>query len=284
MGRLKHSWAMLKASAGILSRRRRLLVLPLLSGLCVLVLAASFLVPVVWGSGLLDRIDGVESGGEHLPYWYVLVFVFYLVQYTVVVFFNTALAGMVMRQLDGHAPTLRDGLRMAWAKWPHVLGYAAIAATVGWLLRALEQRLGLVGRWVTGLLGVTWSVATFLVVPVLAATDTGPIDAVKRSGRMLKRTWGENLIGHIGLGALFGVAIVVLFLVWIVPFVMAAGSGTPSIAWGLFGALMLMLLLAGLVKSALEGVYAVVLYRYAADGDVGADVDPVLMKQAFRAG
>src|SRR5690606_23374730 len=139
------------------------------SGLCSLVVAASFLLPVALavlaGDGhALDR-DRWSAGT------WLLMFAFYLVQYFVIVFFNTALAGCALRHLRGEPTRFSDGLALAGSRWASILGYALIAATVGLVLRALQERLGLVGRLVVGLLGLAWTVATFLVVPVLASQD-----------------------------------------------------------------------------------------------------------------
>ena len=38
-----------------------------------------------------------------------------------------------------------------------------------------------------------------------------PVDAIKRSVELLKRTWGENAIGNVGLGLVFGLLI---FYAW----------------------------------------------------------------------
>src|SRR5437762_791926 len=81
--------------------------------------------------------------------------------------------------------------------------FALIAATVCMILRAIEERVGFIGRIVVGLIGMGWSLATYLVVPVLVARDVGPIDAVKESATLFKKTWGEIVIGQVGLGAAF---------------------------------------------------------------------------------
>src|SRR6185437_7963968 len=99
------------------------------------------------------------------------------------------------------------------AKLPQIFGYALIAATVGLLLRMIQERLGLIGRLVVGFIGLAWTVATFLVVPVLASKDVGPVDAVKESVELLKRSWGENLIGNGGIGIVFGLLMVLAVLV-----------------------------------------------------------------------
>ena len=84
-----------------------------------------------------------------------------MLAYFVAIFFNTALVGAAMIRMDGGNPTLRDGLAIARSRVGRIFGYAVIAATVGLLLQALEQRVGWVGRFVIKLIGVTWTLATF---------------------------------------------------------------------------------------------------------------------------
>ena len=107
-------------------------------------------------------------------------------------YFNAALVGAAMIRLEGGDPTVSDGLRIANSKLGAILGYAAIAATVGIVLRMIEERLGIVGRWVVGLLGVAFTLATFLVVPLLVSRNIGPVDAVKESATLLKKTGAKT--------------------------------------------------------------------------------------------
>ncbi|HRQ35997.1 MAG TPA: DUF6159 family protein, partial [Chiayiivirga sp.] len=191
--RFSRSWSLIKASAGVLAKDRELLLFPLLSAICTLIVAAAFVLPM-FGLGALDGLREDSGGGVSLAV-YVVAFLFYLVQYFVIFFFNSALVGAAMIRLDGGDPTLRDGLRIAGSKALPILGYAAIAATVGMVLRAIQERAGWIGNIVVGLLGVAWTVASFMVVPVLVSRNIGPVDAIKESALLLKNTWGENLIG-----------------------------------------------------------------------------------------
>jgi len=104
----------------------------------------------------------------------LVALVFYVVAYFITLFFNTALVGAAMIRMDGGNPSLGDGLRIAWERKGRIFGYACIAATVGLLLRSLEEKVGWLGRLVVKLIGVGWALATFLVVPVLVtATRAG---------------------------------------------------------------------------------------------------------------
>jgi hypothetical protein len=279
-GKFARSWALMKASAGVLRADKSLLLFPLLSGLCSVVVAASFLVPVVLA--LIGHHGGDFEGRRFAPGYYAVLFAFYLVQYFVIVFFNTALVGVALARLRGEPAGLADGFALARSRLGSILGYALIAATVGLFLRALQERLGLLGRFVVGLLGLAWTVATFLVVPVLASEGTGPVDAVKRSVELLRRTWGENLIGNAGLGVVFGLVSVFVMLLVGALFVGAAAVHS-LIGMAVAGVVFLLsFVLLGLVQSTLQGIYAAALYRYAEAGEVGGGFDQALLESAFR--
>src|SRR5690606_34942475 len=210
MGKFARSWALARASMAVLRSDKELLVFPLVSTAAALIVAVTFILPM-FGLGMFRNLEA-EGGGMPLMF-YPWLFCFYLVQYFVIFFFNSALVGAAMIRLDGGDPTVSDGLRIGRGKWRQILGYAAIAASVGLVLRALEQRAGFLGRIVIGFIGVAWTLATFLTVPVLVARDIGPVDAVKESASLLKQTWGESLIGNGGIGLVLGLFNVALMLV-----------------------------------------------------------------------
>jgi hypothetical protein len=277
MGKFARSWALAKASYGVLRSDKELLVFPLVSAVAVLVVLASFVLPM-FGLGLFR---GLEDGEGLSPAFYLWLFAFYLVQYFVIFFFNAALVGAAMVRLDGGDPTVGTGLRIAAGKWLQILGYAAIAATVGMLLRAIEQRAGFIGRIVVGLIGVAWTVATFLTVPVLVARDIGPVDAVKESASLLGRTWGENLIGNGGIGLAMGLLNMALVLTGLAAagFLVVQGLAGAAIAVAVVAVLAVLGL--ALVHAALSGIYSAALYRYAVQGDA-TGFDGVLLREAFQ--
>lgn len=277
--RFSRSWGLIKASAGVLSKDKELLVFPLLSSICTLIVSAAFVLPILG----LGALDGLSSGsGFQIQAWvYLASFGFYLVQYTVIFYFNTALVGAAMIRLDGGDPRLSDGLRIANSRLVPILGYAAIAATVGMLLRAVQKRSGVIGRAIAGFLGVAWTVASFLVVPVLVSRKIGPIDAVKESALLLKKTWGENLIGQGGVGLVFGLIYIVLVIVGVAAIVGASMTG-KAIFIGLVVALVVIsLLVVGLIQAAMSGIYSAALYRYASGEGSTEGFDSQVLQTAF---
>jgi len=270
------SWSLVKASAGVLRQDKELLAFPAISVAASLLVMASFILPLF---GLLD-FKALQQG-EREPVWlYAWVFLFYLAQYFVIFYFNTALVGAAMIRLRGGDPTLRDGLRIAWSKAGKILGYALIAATVGMVLRAIEERAGTIGKWVAGLFGAAWTVATFLTVPVLVSRDVGPIDAVKESALLLKKTWGENLIGQGGVGVVFALlqfAVIALTVLGIL-LVVSTKSVALIVAVAALGVFAVMAL--ALIQAALSGIYAAALYRHAM-GEETLGMDRALLDAAF---
>ena len=252
--KFSRSWELVKASASVLRSDKELMLFPVISGMVSLVVLATFLIPMSL-MGLFA--EGFGAGAV------VFGFLFYFCQYAVVIFFNSALVAAAMIRLEGGDPTLADGFNAAKARIPAILGYAAIAATVGVLLQSLKNsRNNFIVRLLGSGLGVAWTLATFLMVPVLVSRDIGPIDALKESVSLFKRTWGESAVGTVGIGAAFWVITVGMVLVGVLLTILAAQAwmGLAILVGGLF---LVAVLLLGVFQSALSAVYSAALYRFA---------------------
>jgi hypothetical protein len=273
--RFRRSWALTKASYAVLKADRELLVFPAISFVALCVVLFSFVIPLVTIRGLVNL-----DSGQVTPAGMVLTFLFYVVAYTVAFYFNTALVGAAMIRLNGGDPTIRDGLRLATSRLPKIIAYAVIAATVGMVLRAISERMGIVGRIIIGFIGMAWSLLTFLVVPVLAVENVGPIAAIKRSSSLLRKTWGEQLIGAGGIGAVVGLLLFVVIVIGMAATVALANvSGYLAVV-----AVVLTVLVGGaiaLVGSALGGIYTAALYQYATAG-TSTGFDATALSGAFR--
>jgi len=274
--RLKNSWELAKASGRVLQADKELLFFPVFSGIALILVTVSFFIPLAAAGIATDQGGIVGIGG------YLILFVFYFVQYTVIIFFNSGLVGAALIRLDGGDPTVRDGLQIAMKNLKPILGYALIAASVGILLRVIKEKAGFLGKILASLGGLAWNLATYLVVPVLVARGVGPIDAIKDSTRILKKTWGEQIAGTIGIGFVFGIATVVYSLIVIPIFIMLAVAGTPLVILLTFAGLFLLgYLLLVLISSALKGIYSAALFRFATTGDAGM-FDRHLLTGAFQ--
>lgn len=279
MNRLANSWKMFKASLSVLSSDKELLVFPVISSIGLLLVTVAFALPFFLGN-LFDRIFAEGLG----PVGFLILFAFYMVQYTVIFFANTALVGAALIRLRGGDPTVSDGLAIAGRNFPAILGYALIAATVGVVLQSISSRSKGLGRMIVSLVGMAWSIATYLVVPILAVEGVGPIEAVKRSATYLKRTWGEQIAGNLGLGALFGLASFVLILIFlpILFIILSAELVNYWLLGGLIVFAVVVFTLLGLIRSTLEGIYSAAVYQYAVEGKATGFFDEDLVRGAFR--
>ena len=270
--KFSRSWTLVKASADVLRSDKELLVFPLLSGLAAMLVVATFIVPVF---ALRIFESGIGVGGA------IFGFVFYLCQYFVIFFFNAALVGAAIIRLEGGDPTLADGFNAAKSRLGPILGYAAIAATVGMLLQALKNKQSnFLVRLIGSGLGVAWTLSTFLVVPVLVQQNIGPIDAIKESVKLLKRTWGENAIGNVGLGLAFGLMMFGVIIVGLLlAFVSAQVSGALAITIIVITVLAAVAL--GVVQSALSAIYSAALYRFATVGEAPQGFEAIGLQSAF---
>jgi len=272
--KFSRSWELVKASAGVLRSDKELLVFPVVSGIAALIVLATFALPV-FALGIFENGMG--------PMGYVLGFLFYLCQYFVIFYFNSALVGAAMIRLDGGDPTVRDGLRIANERLLPILGYAAIAATIGLILQALKNKENnFIVRMVGSLLGTAWTVASFLVVPVLVANKIGPIDAVKKSIELLKTTWGENAVGQLGIGFVFGFIMAAVIIAGVMLTILGF-SVSPYLGGTLVVLTILSALAVGIIQSALSGVYAAALYRFANDGVAPQGFEGMGLQTAFQA-
>ena len=278
--RFQRSWDLAGECMSLLMEDKSLLVFPLLSSIALVIVIATFAVPLIPAFSLLSH-----SGAVHTLSWmrYAVLFAFYWLQFSVIIFFNTALVEVALQRFDGEEAGIADGLRRAVSRLPVILVYALVAATVGAALRIIVERVGFVGRIIVGLIGFAWSVATALVVPVLAAEDVGPIEAIRRSVELIKKAWGEDIIGNAGIGVVFGL---LMFLVAIAGgFLVVVAFSAHNAAAGvlLLVVLVLAMSLLGLAYATLHGIYSAALYRYATGDSTAGGIAPRLIEGAFQA-
>jgi hypothetical protein len=266
MGRISRGWKLTKLSLRVIRKDKEILLLPVLSALTTLLVMASFVVGIFLTTGFEQISDGSAT-----IFWVALAFAFYFISYFITIFFNAAVIGCATIRLNGGDPKIKDGLKVAMDNVGRILAWAVLAATVGMIIKAVQQRVGIIGKIVMGALGVAWTLVTYFVVPVLVYEKLGPWGAVKRSASVFKSTWGEMIVGNLGLGIIF-----FLFgLVGLVFIVLGALVGGPvGLVVGLIAAVVYWLILA-VVKTAAEGVLVAALYRYATTGQVPEGLEGV---------
>lgn len=265
MGRIGRTWDLMGQSLAVLKSDKELLWLPI----CSTIACVAVSVTLLSGGTLmfLPQLRAMGAAGQQHPQltqgMWVFTFFFYLVNYYVVVFFNVALVSIAADRITGGHATLNDGLQLAWQRKGAILQWALLAATVGILLRALEDRMRWISRLVAGLIGMAWTFATFFVVPLIAAEDMGPAEALSRSAALFRENWGEEVVG----GFSFGLIFTLLALPAVLLPVYGATLGRAPMILGTVLAVIYWLFLA-VVNSTVQGIFMAALYRYATTKEI----------------
>jgi Family of unknown function (DUF6159) len=248
MGRIRRGWELTKTSWGVLRSDRSLAVFPILGGLTALLLGAAFGVPA-WV--LFD--DDQSVGGVILAVVGIYVLTF------AGIFFNVALAAAAAQVLDGEDATVASGVAVARRRLGAIAGWAALVASVNIVIRGLQDRAGPLADILLGGLAVAWNLVTFLAVPVLTLEGTGPIETLKRSARIFRERWGEQITGQVSIGGIVLLAASVpALLLGVIGYALGGVGGGVLIAIAVA-----VLIVAAIISTALSQIFAVALYRFA---------------------
>jgi hypothetical protein len=256
MSRIKRGWGLTKKSWSLLREHPALVRFPLYGGIATTLLAIVFL-----GPGLYLWAEDQPAGA--IPIIVIGVYVLSFVGF----YFSVGLAACADMIFRGQEATVSDGLAVSRTRIAQISGWAAVSAAISLVMGVLENQGGALGTLAARLVGMAWTLVTFLAVPVIAIEGTGPFETIKRSGTLFRERWGQQITGNIAIGAaifLLGVlpaaALIALgILVWS----SAAFAGAVLVVIGA-----LVLAIAMLVSRALSGIFGVALYRYALEGEV----------------
>ena len=269
---VSRSFTLIKESWRVISLDKEILLFPVLSGIALLIILLSFVVPVlIFGNSENDV--PVFSGGLLL----VGLFLFYLLCYFVVIYFNTALITCARIRLTGGNPAFMDGIRNANAHLVPIFIWAMISATVGLALHLIQERAGFIGQIVIGLIGAAWSLITYFVIPVMIFEEKGTFQAIKQSASLFRKTWGETLVGQVSIGIVF----VILAIAGIVPVVLALISGSSTLFLLVLAVFIIYLAILMVIGSSLQAVFNTALYLYATTGNIPEAYSKELVENAF---
>jgi hypothetical protein len=263
---------MTKMSLRVIREDKEILIFPILSGIFTLLILASFV-------GGVFLTNGFENATDNWSF-YVFFILYYFASFFIATFFNAAIIGCATIRMDGGNPTVSDGFRIAGQNVGRILGWALIAATVGMVIRAVQERLGFIGKLIMGAIGIAWTIATYFVVPVLIYEGLGPWGAVKRSASILKNTWGETIVGNLGMGLLFALLAI--------PGLLGIFVGIAGIiSWGAAVGVAILLLAffyliaLAIIGSAARTILLAALYRFATTGQVSEEFHGFSFQQPF---
>ncbi len=260
MGKFSYTWRLMSASWQVLKSEPALLLFPLCSTICCLIVMASFAFPA-WRLGVIVP-PGKHVDTAHQVMYYVGLFAFYFCNYFVITFFNTAIVACAVRRLQGEAVSVGYGFSEAVARIHLIAGWALLAATVGVILRIIGERSGKIGDLIASLLGGAFSIVTFLVVPLIVVENLGPIAAIKQSTAMLKRTWGEQVIGNFSFGLIYFLLMIPAFAGFVLDGYVAVATQNTKLVIAIAGVCVVYLILLTMIQTLLHSIFQAAVYLH----------------------
>jgi hypothetical protein len=273
---ISRSITLFRISWGILMEDKRLLAFPLLTGIVLLIMLAVLLLPLFVGS----LAEAAIPGGAVVMY--AILFAAYLAFYFIVIFFNTALISCADARLSGRDMSVGEGISNALSHFTTILGWALVSATVGLILSIISQRGGVLGKIAITLVGFAWNVGTYFVIPVFVLEGKGVSDSLRESIALIRKTWGESIIGFesvsLVMSFIIGIAIAVTIVLIVVGGMMHLQGNTILVILALGVSLCIIL---AVIASAMQGIYITALYTYARTGTVPSAFRTDLIQNAF---
>jgi hypothetical protein len=260
MGRISNTWSLMKSSFGVLKQEKKLLLFPVFSGVFTLLVLAGFFIPV-FITGHVPYLNEFNNLSD--PARYTLIFLFYFVNYFIVMFFNSAAVAYAIDVMRGGTPSIAAAFAKVRSRIMPLLGWTLIASTIGLILNSIENQSDKIGRIVIAFIGLSWTVLSFLVLPILIVEGKGPITALKESVAMVKKVWAEQLVGHFSFGLLFSL---ILIPVALLSFAIMAMEGI--FVWAGFALLLLVGICAGILQWILQSIFMGAVYLYVRDHEV----------------
>jgi hypothetical protein len=301
MNKFERSWLLLKSSLSIIGRNKQLLVFPLVTFICTAAIVLFFLGPPIlrptgnpytsaehWKTISHSLFTETGDGGRaHFSLTrgaMVYAGFLYFIAMFIGTFFNVAFYHEILAALTGQPVSLGRGLKFAFSKLGSIFMWTLFAGLVGLIIKIIEERLDWVGQIIGRLVGLAWSVAAVFAIPIIVREErnANPLAVLQKSAGVLKRTWGEALIGYAGLsianslvalgsliclGGTIAISIV-LHIYWLI--VIAA------IVW--LCAMFIWSYVAGVASN----VYRGALYLYAAEGVVAAPYSQDTLDMAWK--
>lgn len=287
MNAFSRSWLITKLSFSVINKDRELLWFAVLSFLFSGLYLLAMIVPLAMFGSFEDDPDGGQRKLELIEY--AIIFVAYFGLAFVATFFNVCVVYTSKVRFEGGDATFGESFRFAMSRLGLIFQWSLVSASVGLLLRILEnasRNLGKGGQIVSSiilsLVGMAWGIVTIFVVPGIVYDGLGPFDAIKKSVQVIKKTWGESLIRHFGLGLIqFFVVVAVILVSAGLTYGLTMAFDTPGMLIGIgFG--VLAILLSVLVFGVATSVFNTALYVYATQGRLASGFDQDTMRSAFR--
>ncbi|MEK6916753.1 MAG: DUF6159 family protein [Nanoarchaeota archaeon] len=279
------SWEITKQTFKVINADKEIMFYPILSSVLSIIFFIIMVFPFL-ATGLVSNI--ISNDAAAFLFW-ITLFIFYLGVSFLATFFNVATVYCAKKRFDGGNPTFTEGLKEAFKRIPLIFLWSLVSATVGILINSLESSArkskGIIRFLISGiasLIGMAWSIVTIFVIPAIVIENVGPLEAIKRSVQTLKKTWGESLIKHFGLGAAQGMLTFAGFLLLLLPAIVSIVFFQSFLMFGILIVLFVIyIVVLSLVFSTANTVFNTALFVYAKTGKIPGFYSKDTMSNAF---
>ena len=279
---IKRSFYLAKESFRVLSHDPELLLLTAASFVGVVVVALLSVTGAITIGGISEDSIGLMG--------ITLLLAGYFVGYFIIIYFQVALVSAVQFRMSGGDPNVGYAISQANRRLRPILSWTLIAASVGLILRILEAsargRNGatrVISLILVYLIGAAWSLLIFFVIPVIAAEGVGGFEAIRRSSRVMKKRWGEAIVGSAGMGLFMNLVTLLVAGPFILIGVLNVKSGDGITLAGIIflGLGGLIAIVMAIASASLNSTYKAVVFAYAQTGN-HSGFDQVTMDNAFQ--
>ncbi|MBI2522856.1 hypothetical protein HYW19_00540 [Candidatus Woesearchaeota archaeon] len=276
------SWEITKLSFNVMKQDKELLAFPILATTFSLIFIAAMVFPSVF-LGLVTMNAEYAGAAE-----YIILFLIYFGLAFIATFFNVCVVYTTKKRFEGGNATFGESINFAVSKINLIFLWSAVSATVGIILRIIDEMAERAGRsgqillYVTrSILGVVWSIVTIFVIPGMVYYNLSPFDAIKKSVAVLKKTWGESLVRYYGLG-LVQLIVILIGAVLIVPLFMLLFPLGLFWTLGIILLGILYLVVVMLVFGIANQIFNTALFVYADSGKIPSGYNKEIMENAFH--
>ena len=276
IGRLRASFLLFKEAWRFLNADKELLLVPILSLLFSLVLFGLWTTVVTLLNGSVT--DFLQNDTEMQTSKYIYLFGIYVIAAFSLALAQAITVHIVYVRAHGGNASLGDGISRAFANIGPLFIWSVITSTVGMILRTISERSALIGKLVTSLLGAAWAILTFFVIPIMILDKKSAFTAIPTSAQIFKKTWGETLVANVTLGLVFMIAHLVVLASFIGLLIYAGSTQNSILLVVSIVGVVVWLVVATLVHSALEGILKTLLYIYAAENVVPSNFNKELLE------
>jgi hypothetical protein len=257
--------SLIQSAWNVIKSNKAMMIFPLLSFISVILVICSFAQSFTH----LINLSKPTNYFEYAKLWLI-----YFINYFIITFFNVGLTCCALRRLQNKSTTFQDGILEACKKVHLILGWSLFCTSVALILRIIEDKSSWVSKFFTNTLEIAFSLASYLMIPVMVAENINPFAALKVSAELFSKTWGNQIKGEIGIGLyfiLFALPAIPLFVLGFVQF-----GYTPSTMtlFMILGVSYLMIL--WIVQSTLDTVYLGALYVYSKTGEAPKGFDSII--------